>query len=97
MSLYVMENVKVTKGDRGMLSWNLNELQMTLTLKGDNTLLGILIIGPPKDIEPNDMRVWLLQKLQDAKMLNVEEEDDFRLDCNHWENSEMIPHFLVCY
>jgi len=28
-----------------------------LTSKGDNTLLRILILGPPKDIELNDMRV----------------------------------------
>jgi len=89
-SLYVMEKVKVAKGDRDMLSWNLNELQTTLTLKEDNMLLKILILRPPKDIELNDMRVWLFQKLQDAKTLNVEGEDNFKLDCNHWEDFGMI-------
>jgi len=52
-----MEMVKVTKGDRDMLSWNLNKLLMTLTSKGDNKLLGILILGPPKDTELDDIGV----------------------------------------
>jgi len=54
-----------------------------LTSKGDNTLLRKLVLGPPKDIEHADMRVRLLQKSQDVKMLNVEGEDNFKLDHNH--------------
>jgi len=46
-------------------------------------LLGLLILRPPKDIELDDMRVQLFQKLQDTKMLTVEREDDLRLDHNH--------------
>ena len=50
-----MEMVKVAKGDRDMLSWNLNKSLAMLMSKGDNMLLGILILGPPKDAELNDI------------------------------------------
>jgi len=61
-----MEMVEVAKGDRGVLSWNLNKLQMMLMSKGDN-MLGILILRPPKDTELNDIRVQFFQKSQYAK------------------------------